>query len=637
MIRSLVLSLVAIFGFLSTSVHAETSAPGWVKVATLTVDPRQGGTKTIDLPDVAFRQLRFTADKPVTISAVKTSSGGAFKASRGSFSARPGTPSASFHITNDPVGLKQIEISWNADPAATGPVKLEVWALTGQAPNQVHDQIKANKAAEGKAALEAAEAKAALEAAEARRAAAEAGRRKTMGTSGGSRDGTYSAPFPSPPTPPMPATRAAPSTRSLGAGPPSPASPPSPTTEQPSPPKTRAITVEKPSPPPAPPVASAPSEPSSSAGKPADKSLPPVVASADAKSTACVDANICTVVDVFFGTNRKQTPGPERISFGGDRVSSLGLGHSFVTVPKTNRARGSILRPWQETYLGLTVQGDPALHFTIPKNGVKVYASEADFITAAKAHIANAGDFKDHAFIYVHGFAVTFENALYRAAQISYDLSTDGRPFGTAFVFTWPSKGSVLPTAYAYDQDSADGAADHLRQFINLVTEKTGVANVHIIAHSMGNRVLMSTLEKISLSGSKTRINQIILAAPDVDKQQFETVARGIGLLAKGVTLYASQTDSALVLSRRLRGGAPRAGEVFNPPGPAIVDGIDTVDISAISTSIFDFGHDKYADSPELLADIAKIFVKGDHPPSKRNAQFKLLSQGNLQYWRYAK
>lgn len=359
---------------------------------------------------------------------------------------------------------------------------------------------------------------------------------------------------------------------------------------------------------------------------------------ASPNANACIDQSTCTIVPVFFGTDRNQIAGADRISFGSERTNTLTLGQTIVTVPKVKRDRGTIKRPWLERYLGMTVAGDPKLHFTIPKSGVTVYDTESDFLLNVKRHIAQAGTYKDHAFIYVHGFAVTFDYAMYRAAQIAYDLTGDEQPFGTAFVYSWPSKGSVLPTAYLADSDAALDSAENFRAFVKLVTEKTGAANVHIIAHSMGNRVLLRTLQNIKLSGGTTTINQVILAAPDVDRQEFENVAKGVGRLAKGITLYASKTDAALVISRRMRGGISRAGDVFNPPGPAIVDGIDTVDISALSTAIFDYGHDTYANSSELLADIATLFTKANaHPPTSRNVKFKLLQQGALQYWSYAR
>ncbi|MEQ1613893.1 MAG: hypothetical protein ABL904_14190, partial [Hyphomicrobiaceae bacterium] len=185
MIRSLVLSFVAILSLVSTSVRAETPAASWIKVATFTIDPRTGGTKTIDLPGVAFRELRFAADRPVTLATVKTSSGGAFKASGGSYSARPGARSASFFVTKDPAGLKQIQIAWSADPAATGPVKLEVWALTGQG----SDEVQVRKKADDEAAM-----RERASAMEARRAAAEDDQRRNSAANGSSGDITSSRP-----------------------------------------------------------------------------------------------------------------------------------------------------------------------------------------------------------------------------------------------------------------------------------------------------------------------------------------------------------------------------------------------------------------------------------------------------------
>lgn len=408
------------------------------------------------------------------------------------------------------------------------------------------------------------------------------------------------------------------------------------------------------------PSAPTPSSSAPSAGAPVPKGVAPApsqgtgtrsvtrsseresAAAGPAPANACTERNACTIVDVFFGTTRNQVAKANHISFGSKQPGSLTLGHTFVTVPRVNREKGAVPLPtlWQRV-MGVPPEGDPNLHFTIPRGGVKVYASEESFLADAKRHIASPGNAKDHAFIYVHGFSVTFEAAMYRAAQISYDLG-EGSPFGTAFVYTWPSKGSVLPTAYNYDQDSADNSISQLVEFIRLVSDKTGVANVHIIAHSMGNRVLMRTLDEIARfsAGSRARINQVVLAAPDVDKVQFEAMAKNIvnSKVAKGLTLYASQADTALQISRKARGdGAPpRAGDVAPPAGPAIVPGIDTIDISALSTSVFDLGHDKYADSPELLADIRKLFNDGGKP-SERSSSFRITPWGTLQYWRYVR
>lgn len=553
MLRTLVLAAWALFVCAPQPLTAQTA--DWVKIATAEIDVRAAGRQSIDLSKAtgSFRALRLQSDLPVTLTRVETIDQSRERATENAVRAKTGVPTAPIFLAPAARFLDVVEIAWDADPKAAGPVKIEVW---GQ---QTATEAAAVRSTGGKT--------------------------RSIVTPKKAPEPTYEA---APPPPPAAATRSA---------------------------------RPEPAPSPAPAGAAAP------AAKPSNA------------PNVCLDTNVCTIVNVFYGTDRKPVKHPDRVNYGGDRDQNLTLGHAFVTVPKAQRVKGTITRPsLLDIYLrGMPAEGDPAKHFTIPKGGVTVYATEADFLLAARQHIANAGDFKNHAFIYVHGYAVTFENAVYRAAQISYDLSPDGRPFGTAFVFTWPSAGKADPFSYNYDQESADFAVSHLREYIKLVSDKTGVENVHIIAHSMGNRVLMRALEQVALTGTKARLNQIVLAAPDVDKQQFETVIAGVGQIAKGITLYASGSDNALMLSREARGGGgPRAGEIRPPAGPALVKGVDTIDISALSTSIFSWGHDTYAESKELLDDISRILTTGVRPPTARNGKFEILKQGSFQYWRYA-
>src|SRR5262249_20347472 len=139
----------------------------------------------------------------------------------------------------------------------------------------------------------------------------------------------------------------------------------------------------------------------------------------------CASQQTCTLVPVFFGTDRKRADLPKRIDFGPNRSSTLQLGRAAVTVPRTPKRKvGEIPRPTKlERFLGTPPEGTPAKHFTIPANGVRVFANADDFITAVREHMEDAGEFRDHAFIFVHGYWTTFEDALYRVAQIAYDLA----------------------------------------------------------------------------------------------------------------------------------------------------------------------------------------------------------------------
>jgi esterase/lipase superfamily enzyme len=355
-------------------------------------------------------------------------------------------------------------------------------------------------------------------------------------------------------------------------------------------------------------------------------------------AAVCLVGNVCTPVRVYFGTNRQRADLSKRIAFGPKRATQLQLGSAVVTVPRAvDRPKGQVTRPsWIErAILGIPPEGDPARHFTIPDGGVTLYASTEDFVAAMKAGVGLAAGFKDHAFIFVHGYNVSFDDALFRTAQIAYDLGDGNGPFGTAFLYSWPSAAEL--TAYGYDEDSARMSADYLLEFVKLVSESSGVAHVHVIAHSMGNAALLAALQKLPDQRGTTKplIDQLILAAPDVDAGEFEKIAASINRLARQTTLYASSRDVAMQAARKFRAGAPRAGDV-TIDGPTIAASVETIDISTISTDILALGHAEYADRRELLNDIGLIFRKFEHPPDARNINFQRRGSAARVFWRYA-
>jgi esterase/lipase superfamily enzyme len=257
-----------------------------------------------------------------------------------------------------------------------------------------------------------------------------------------------------------------------------------------------------------------------------------------------------------------------------------------------------------------------------------------DFILAAQQELKEHSAFKDHAFVFVHGFWTTFDDALYRTAQIAYDLGDGETTFGTAFLYSWPSGGALKD--YKYDFDSARFAIDHLEAFLSLVASRSGAAHLHVIAHSMGNWPMLAVLDKVARAPTnKTKIDQIILAAPDIDAAEFAKMAFAISTIANGVTLYASSNDFAMKAAREAHHGVPRAGDVPSS-GPVIVKGVDTIDVSNISTDVFG-GHAEYVEKRELLNDVALILRKGIHPPSERMPILETLSLRKLVYWRYPK
>jgi esterase/lipase superfamily enzyme/Tfp pilus assembly protein PilF len=351
--------------------------------------------------------------------------------------------------------------------------------------------------------------------------------------------------------------------------------------------------------------------------------------------------NQCTPVTIFYGTDRRRSDLPQRIAYDWNRAERLELGRAIVTVPRVPRAPGEINHPswWEVTLRGVPPEGDPAKHFVIFRGGFKIFNSEDEFLVDVKKYMDEASPLKREAFIFLHGYNTSFDDALFRTAQLAYDLGqqkTDGTvvPFGTAFMYSWPSGGGLAD--YAYDTDSARLSVDYLRSFIKLVVEKSGAEHIHVIAHSMGNFALVHALEQIaSDTTGKPTIDQIILAAPDIDATEFREIAEKIERVAKGYTLYASKNDLAMIASRKVHKDSPRAGDVPER-GPIIVAGVDTLDISNVSTTyFFATHHDDYVEEKELLNDVAQLLRTGVHPPSERNINYHPKNIAGNVYWRY--
>ncbi|MDF1768591.1 alpha/beta hydrolase [Maricaulis sp.] len=292
------------------------------------------------------------------------------------------------------------------------------------------------------------------------------------------------------------------------------------------------------------------------------------------------DASFETV-EVFFGTNRAQIGEGPRDTHSNDR-GPLAFGRMEITVPR-DRAPGSIPRPG-----AFDIQG--------PRNGVHIVISNTHrfgsdgFDGALSQALDNdAGSARSPAmFVFVHGHAVSFDKAARQTAQLAVDLDLRA---GATF-YSWPNGESV--GAYQVSQNNVGLSARHFTRFLQTVLAEAGESEVHIIAHSMGNRLLLEALEQLSYQadGSGEPIfGQLIWASPDVDAEYFATVINDVSPLAAGMTAYTSSQDRALQLSQALGGNHPRAGQ--SVPLPQIAEVITAVDTSSVSTGIghFDFTH----------------------------------------------
>ncbi len=371
------------------------------------------------------------------------------------------------------------------------------------------------------------------------------------------------------------------------------------------------------------------SEPPSGAVAPAP-AAPPVAAAPERRYAMLIDEPDWSVVPIFFGTDRQRTNTTTRVIYDWQRGRRLELGQALVTIPKKHEVP-MVERPWalKIPYLEITLYEeaeDPKEHFTLKE--IKALTKE-QFLALVREKLAASTQFKDHALVFVHGYQTKFDNAVFRTAQIAYDLKFDG----ASFLYSWPSGGTLQ--GYTYDLGSAAQAEPYLREFLQLVRDELGAKKLSVIAHSMGNQPLLRVLQDLKRSLPEgVLISQLILAAPDVDRDNFENIVTSIRGIAEGITLYAASNDTALQVSRQVNGGVPRAGDVPEG-GPIVIEGIDTIDATATSMDSVGINHSGYAENNALLTDIGKLIGEGTRPPGVRLPTMERVETDKGAYWRY--
>lgn len=177
--------------------------------------------------------------------------------------------------------------------------------------------------------------------------------------------------------------------------------------------------------------------------------------------------------------------------------------------------------------------------------------------------------------IFVHGFNVSFEDAIKTAAQMQKKYSELSRRTYCPhiFVFSWASDASLL--GYRNDRAVAEHSGYATARALLKVTDflKNTSSNlacgqrVNLLAHSMGCYVLRYALQQAQKIDDGTRkipriFDEVILVAADEDSDAFEHDYK-LKLLpntAKRITVYFNQDDTALAISDRLKGNPDRLG-----------------------------------------------------------------------------
>jgi esterase/lipase superfamily enzyme len=245
------------------------------------------------------------------------------------------------------------------------------------------------------------------------------------------------------------------------------------------------------------------------------------------------------------------------------------------------------------------------------------------------------------AYIYVHGYHNTFEDAAFALAELWHFFGREGLPI----VYTWPA-GHPGIFGYTYDRESSEFTVFHLKQLIKWLAEQPEIENIHLIAHSRGADVAVSAFRELVIwargAGLDPRqhfkIKNFVLAAPDLDVQVISQriAAERLALAVDQATLYSSPDDKAIGLAEKLfaspRGrlgtlGIDELNEEEIGRMKANASRVTVVNFEGESTG---YGHSYFRNNPAVSSDLVLKIRYGFKPGEAGRP----LEHIGLNFWR---
>lgn len=239
-------------------------------------------------------------------------------------------------------------------------------------------------------------------------------------------------------------------------------------------------------------------------------------------------------------------------------------------------------------------ESDAYRYFTAP---VHVNLKIEDATAAVASHKSK------EVLVFIHGFNVRFQEAVFRAAQIAYDAKFQG----PVVLFTWPAgaKDGIIDSimmnrTYADNQQNAQASINAARDTIRALA-KTG-KKLHIMVHSMGHQVVLPAL--VDLANDGITLGELILNAPDFAADDFSRAADRLKAVSRRVTLYCSPGDNALKASESVNGNR-RIGMCGK------IAGVDVINVNEVDSPVMGIGglgHGYYS-GRAIMTDLYQVLL----------------------------
>jgi esterase/lipase superfamily enzyme len=226
-------------------------------------------------------------------------------------------------------------------------------------------------------------------------------------------------------------------------------------------------------------------------------------------------------------------------------------------------------------------------------------------------------------FMYIHGFANTFNNAIDTTADLWHFLGREGVPIA----YTWPA-GTGAVRGYMYTMLSGQFTNYHLKQTLRLIASCPEVQKIHIIAHSRGTDVATTAVRELYLEAlntpgatEKLKLGTCALAAADMDLDvAIElNVTERVGRAVEALALYICDSDKALAFSNWLSLGQMRLGDVdpkvFTPDEMSALRAQHKLQIVDARVKKLGFiSHSYFHDNPAVSSDLVLYLRYGLQP-----------------------
>jgi len=367
--------------------------------------------------------------------------------------------------------------------------------------------------------------------------------------------------------------------------------------------------------------------------------------------------------DILYVTDRKpETSKKGNLEYGSNRSTTLQYGTARVEIGENRSweeivaaANSDIKRvKFTENVRELSPEGEypsTPLLFTMANGIAKIDAAQSQDLRSSREGFqsfvseALSKSRKKDVIVFVHGFNVSFEKAIFTVNDIYHYSGRSAVPIS----YTWPAhNGNIF--AYFQDQGSADYTVFHLKQFFRTLMSMEEIDNIHVVAHSLGTVATTTALRELLIETRAAgknpleafNIENLILAAPDLDygvvtqrliSEQFSTA---FGRM----TVYTNDNDKALSLSSFLTSSLRFGNLLPSEEGEVekeIFERVGNVDYITVNGSTPGFSnHAYFVKDPAALSDIVTLINTSDDPGTETRplknlgGNFWVLEKGYL-------